>query len=206
MGINRIGAGLGRAGDRPYSEGEQAARVIQQEIKGLEALAAALDPEVLRLAVEALKVEGKVIVSGVGKSGHIARKVASSMTSMGTPAIFLHPTEAAHGDLGILGPSDAVLVFSRSGKAMELYPLMEAANNLPVVLVSEEPTLNLALWANIIIGLPPVAEAWGHAPTTSTIMQMAIGDALAVILADLKGVTQEAFQKSHPGGVLGGRK
>jgi len=180
------------------------ADVIKQEIKGLQALSQRIDAK-FETAVEWLDVEGKIIVTGVGKSGHVARKLSSTMTSLGTPAIFVHPTEAAHGDLGILDTDqDAMLMLSRSGSAIELLPIAGFAvdNQIPFILISENADNGLCLMANITLKLPRVAEAWGHAPTTSTVMQMAIGDALSIALAEKRSFTKERFNQTHPGGIL----
>jgi|TARA_Y100000310_G_C20704101_1_gene833186 arabinose-5-phosphate isomerase len=183
---------------------KDAARVIKQEAKGLQSLAARLDKNFTD-AVELLDVEGKIILTGVGKSGYICRKVAATMISLGRQAIFIHPTEAAHGDMGLVKNNDALMVFSRSGMAQELYPLVHFASErgIKVVLISEETQTGLAAWVAKTIKLPRVDEAWGHAPTTSTTMQMAIGDAMAVILAKRHGWTEEDFRAHHPGGQLG---
>ena len=182
-----------------------ARRAIKLEAAGLQALAAKLDTT-FSAATSCLHVPGKVICSGVGKSGHIAAKVGATMTSLGTRAIFLHPTEAAHGDLGLLVPEeDALLVFSRSGSAIELVPVMKFAGDhgIGCVLISEHPDKLLGGLANVTVRLPRVTEVWGHAPTTSTIMQMAVGDALAAALAVVRGFKHEDFLGIHPGGVLG---
>ncbi len=182
-----------------------ARRAIKLEAAGLQALAAKLDVN-FDDAVRRLHVDGKIICSGVGKSGHVAAKVASTMTSLGTRAIFLHPTEAAHGDLGILVPGeDALLIFSRSGSAHELVPMMKFADDHgdSCVLISEHSNKLLGGLADVTVRLPRVTEVWGHAPTTSTIMQMAVGDALAVALAVIRKFKPEDFLNIHPGGVLG---
>jgi len=176
---------------------------IKQEAKGLQALAEKLDHN-FDSAVEILKNRRLVIFTGIGKSGYVAQKLAATFTSMGTPAIFLHPVEAAHGDLGIITPEDALIALSRSGKASELYPVVNFAwnNKVPAIFMTENNKTSLADLFDYCLVLPKVAEAWGHAPTTSTVMQMAYGDALAVVLANLKGYKWEDFQKVHPGGVL----
>lgn len=182
------------------------ANVLKQEAKGLQALASRIGTDALfATVVDSLSNRRIVFTSGVGKSGHICRKIAATMTSLGTPAMFIHPTEAAHGDMGIMSENDALLVMSRSGKAGELYPLVERAVllGMPTALISECNDKYLALSVDETIKLPAVAEAWGHAPTTSTIMQMALGDAIAVALAEINGFTEEDFRATHPGGALG---
>jgi len=180
------------------------ADVLKQEIKGLQALSQRIDKN-FDAATEWLDIDGKVIISGVGKSGHIGRKIASTMVSLGTPAVFVHPTEAAHGDLGLFDTNqDALLMLSRSGSAVELLPVAGFAkeHNIPSVLISENVESGLCLMANITLKLPRVDEAWGHAPTTSTIMQLAVGDALSIALANKRRFSESDFRKTHPGGVL----
>ncbi len=193
----------------------RARAVIKQEIKGLQALSQRIDKRFDR-ALDLLSVPGKIILTGVGKSGHVCKKLSSTLTSLGTPAMFMHPTEAAHGDLRLIEipgvddkgkpfARDAILVLSRSGKAQELVPILHFASehSIPTVLVSESYNAGLALMVDATIKLPQVGEAWGHAPTTSTIMQMAVGDALAVCLAERRGWTEEQFIAHHPSGELG---
>jgi arabinose-5-phosphate isomerase len=164
--------------------------------------------ESIERAAEVLKVPGKVVCTGLGKSGHVSRKIAATLSSVGSPALFLHPTEAAHGDLGLIQKGDAILVLSRSGRVFELEPLMNYAheNGIPIVLISENVKSKLAIYAQYIVKLPIVAEAWGHAPTTSTTMQMALGDAIAIELAINRGFTNEDFLAVHPGGAIGEMK
>ena len=179
--------------------------VIWKEVEALMAIPSSIE-EGFDDAVELIyKSKGRVICTGVGKSGHIAQKIAATMSSTGTPAMFMHPTEAAHGDLGALLKGDAVLMFSRSGRAVEMLAICGHCkkHNIPIIMVSENNTDSLAGFAETILQMPIVQEAWGHAPTTSTILQMAIGDALAITLAQKKGFTTEDFQGFHPGGELG---
>ena len=180
------------------------AKVIRQEAKGLQCLAAKLDKRFVD-AVNLLDCEGKIILTGVGKSGHVCRKLAATMTSLGRPAIFIHPTEAAHGDMALLDGDDALLVLSQSGMAEEIRPLLKFAleNGILSVLISENRKSGLAVCVDVVVKLPKIDEAWGHAPTTSTTMQMAIGDAIAVSLASRHGWTAEDFARHHPGGALG---
>jgi len=180
------------------------ANVIKQEANGLQRLAAELDVS-FESAVSLLDCDGKIVLTGVGKSGHVCRKIAATMTSLGRPAVFLHPTEAAHGDMALLRSHDALLAVSRSGTAEEIKPLLKFASDhgIPTVLISENGKSGLASWVNTVVRLPKVMEAWGHAPTTSTTMQMAVGDAIAVALASRHGWTTKDFLEHHPGGVLG---
>jgi len=183
--------------------------VLGTEAVGLRALAAGLGEEFNR-AVELLAtVAGRVVVSGMGKSGHVARKVAATLASTGTPALFVHPAEASHGDLGMIVPGDAVLALSNSGETPELADLVAHARRfaLPFVAVTAHPESALAQAADVVLCLPAAAEAcpMGLAPTTSTIMQMALGDALAVALLTRHGFTVADFRRFHPGGRLGAR-
>jgi arabinose-5-phosphate isomerase len=186
-----------------------AATVLAHEAAALRALAASLGHDFVR-AVELLAaVTGRVVVSGMGKSGHVGRKVAATLASTGTPALFVHPAEASHGDLGMLVPGDAVLALSNSGETAELADIVTHARrfDLPLIAVTSRPASTLARAADVTLLLPPVQEAcpMGLAPTTSTAMQMALGDALAVALLTRRGFTATDFRVFHPGGKLGAR-
>jgi arabinose-5-phosphate isomerase len=150
---------------------------------------------------------GRVIVAGVGKSGLIGRKIAATMTSTGTPAMFLHPTESAHGDLGIVGANDVALLISKSGETEELLPLLEQLQRLGVrtVAIAGDEGSTLARHADVWLDASVTEEACPHdlAPTTSTTVTLAIGDALAVALLEVKGFRREDFARLHPGGALG---
>lgn len=191
------------------SDAEVARRVLGAEVAGLRALAASLDGAFGR-AVDALAARtGRVVVSGMGKSGHVGRKVAATLASTGTPALFVHPAEASHGDLGMIVPGDAVLVLSNSGETVELADIVAHARRfgVPVVAVTGRPASALARAADVVLLLPEAAEAcpMGLAPTTSTTMQVALGDALAVALLTRRGFTATEFGAYHPGGKLGAR-
>jgi arabinose-5-phosphate isomerase len=186
-----------------------AREVLAAEAAGLRALAAALDARfahAVRLLAEA---GGRVVVTGMGKSGHIARKIAATLASTGTPALFVHPAEASHGDLGMIVPGDVVLAFSNSGETAELADLIEHASRfgLHLIAVTGRAESTLALAADVVLVLPPAAEACplGLAPTTSTTMQLALGDALAVALLTRRGFGAQDFRQFHPGGRLGAR-
>lgn len=168
--------------------------IIMQEAQALMALTNDLQKPFEKALSIMSECSGKIICTGIGKSGHVATKVAATMTSMGSPAFFLHPTEAAHGDLGIITDKDAVLAFSRSGRAVEMITIVEFAKNkgVPIVLISENDTDSLAEFADVVLKMPALDEEWGHAPTTSTIIQMAIGDAIAVTLAQKKEFNEDA--------------
>lgn len=183
--------------------------VLATEAAGLRALAAALDAS-FGLAVERLaSASGRVVVSGMGKSGHVARKIAATFASTGTPALFVHPAEASHGDLGMIVAGDAVLALSNSGETAELADLVAHTRRfaLPLVAITARAGSTLASAADVALLLPAAAEAcpMGLAPTTSTTMQMALGDALAVALLTRRGFTAADFRQFHPGGKLGAR-
>jgi arabinose-5-phosphate isomerase len=156
-----------------------------------------------------LDCRGRVIVSGVGKSGIVARKLAATLTSTGTPATFLHPVEALHGDLGIVGPGDVAILLSKSGESEELRGLLECLGRFGVVVVAMtgNPESALARQANIVVDFVVEEEACPHdlAPTCSTTAALALGDALAVALLLQRGFRREDFARLHPGGPLGRR-
>jgi arabinose-5-phosphate isomerase len=180
--------------------------VLHQEIDGLKALADSLD-ERFASAVECMMgIRGRVIVSGMGKSGHIARKIAATMSSTGTPALFVHPGEASHGDLGMITPDDAVLALSNSGETAELSDLIGYCKrfSIPLIAMVRRAGSMLVDAADIAMVLPAVPEAPPtDAPTTSTTMMLALGDALAVALMERRGFTRDDFSVFHPGGKLG---
>jgi arabinose-5-phosphate isomerase len=183
--------------------------VLATEAAGLRALAAGLGPEFSR-AVDCLdQASGRIVVSGMGKSGHVARKIASTLASTGTPALFVHPAEASHGDLGMILQGDAVLALSNSGETPELADIVGHARRfgLRLVAITTKPGSTLAQAADVVLLLPQADEAcpMGLAPTTSTTMQMALGDALAVALLKRRGFTEAEFHRFHPGGRLGAR-
>ena len=187
----------------------RARRVLGLEADGLAALSTVLDQSFVR-AVEALeKVAGRIVVTGMGKSGHVAHKVAATLSSTGRPAMFIHPAEASHGDLGMLSEKDAVLAFSNSGETPELADIVAYTRRLklPLIVVSSNSAGSLVEQADVALILPAAEEACaiGMAPTTSTTMMMALGDALAVVLMERVGFTADHFKLLHPGGLLGKR-
>jgi arabinose-5-phosphate isomerase len=187
-----------------------ARRVLATEAEALARLAESLDPAAVARALDLLgDIAGRVAVTGMGKSGHVARKLAATFASTGTPALFVHPAEASHGDLGMIVPGDAVLALSNSGETPELADLVAHARRfaLPLVAVTGRAGSALARAADVTLLLPPAPEAcpMGLAPTTSTTMQMALGDALAVALLTRRGFTAADFRGFHPGGRLGAR-
>ena len=184
-------------------------RVLRLESEALTDLAANLDESFSRAAGLIMTLSGRVAVTGMGKSGHVARKVAATLASTGTPAYFIHPAEASHGDLGMISAQDAVLAFSHSGETEELHGILAfcARHLVPVIGISARPESFLAARAEIFLRLPDLPEACpnGCAPTTSTTMMMGLGDALALALLTARGFTPENFQQYHPGGALGRR-
>lgn len=201
--------------DLPHSIRDEvmasARRTVLVEAQGVQAMHAALDGELGERVVEAVscirRCGGRVIVTGMGKSGHVARKIAATMASTGTPAYFVHPAEASHGDLGMIHGSDVVLALSWSGEAPELADIVAYTRRFGVKLVAitSRATSALGSAADVPLVLPAMPEACpnGLAPTTSTTMQMAMGDVLAVALLSLKGFSASDFRQFHPGGKLG---
>ncbi|PQV55517.1 arabinose-5-phosphate isomerase [Defluviimonas denitrificans] len=188
---------------------ETARRVIATEAKGLADLRDTLDDS-FAIAVELiLKASGRVIVSGMGKSGHIARKIAATLASTGTPASFVHPAEASHGDLGMITEGDVALVLSNSGETPELSDIIAHTRrfSIPLIGVASKPGSTLLRQADVALVLPAAAEACGTGivPTTSTTMTLALGDALAVALMEHRHFTPEHFRTFHPGGKLGAK-
>ncbi len=152
-------------------------------------------------------MDGRLILTGLGKSGHVAAKLAATFASTGTPAYFLHPAEASHGDLGMVQPSDVILALSWSGETRELSDVIGYAKRraVPLIAMTGDADSTLARAASVVLTLPKVREACPHnlAPTTSTLVQMALGDALAIALLQMKGFDSESFHGFHPGGSLG---
>ncbi|MBI1776075.1 MAG: KpsF/GutQ family sugar-phosphate isomerase [Proteobacteria bacterium] len=186
-----------------------AGRVLKLEAGGLLALAgslgAAFEAALNRLA----QVAGRVVVTGMGKSGHVARKIAATLASTGTPALFVHPAEASHGDLGMIQSTDAVLALSNSGETPELSDLIAYTRRfaIPLVAVVGRAPSTIAEAADVVLVLPRAEEAcpMGLAPTTSTTMMMGLGDAIAIALLERRGFSPEDFRVLHPGGRLGAK-
>lgn len=182
-------------------------RTLDLEIAGLKALRDSLN-EVFIKAVDRLHAaKGRVIVTGMGKSGHIAGKIAATLSSTGTPAQFVHPAEASHGDLGMITVDDVILALSKSGETTEFHPLIDYALRfeIPIIAITANEESTLAKAATHLLQLPNAQEACpnGLAPTTSTTLQLALGDALAVALLEKRGFTATDFKIFHPGGKLG---
>ncbi len=186
-------------------------RTLETEATGLQALSRAMTEklgEAFVAAVEKIRAaHGRVIVTGMGKSGHIGRKIAATLASTGTPAYFVHPGEASHGDLGVVTRDDLIIALSWSGETLELRDLTEYAKRfrVPLIAVTSGQDSTLAKAADVVMLLPQVSEACplGLAPTTSTLIQLALGDALAVALFESHGFTALDFKALHPGGKLG---
>ncbi len=188
---------------------ELAREVLCIEAAAVMALAQRMDETFLRALDIILSCEGRVIVSGMGKSGHIARKIASTLSSTGTPAYFVHPAEASHGDLGMITAEDVFIALSYSGESEELLTIVPAIKRQGARLISltgnPQSSLGLAADAHLNAAVDKEACPMGLAPTASTTAALALGDALAVALLDAKGFGAEDFARSHPGGNLGRR-
>jgi arabinose-5-phosphate isomerase len=186
-----------------------ARRVITQEAQALTILSDSLDDSFAKAVALILAAKGRVIVSGMGKSGHIARKIASTLASTGTPAQFVHPAEASHGDLGMVTEGDVALVLSNSGETPELADIIAHTRrfNIPLIGVASRAESTLIKACDVSILLPDVPEACGTGivPTTSTTMTLALGDALAIALMEHREFTPDHFRLFHPGGKLGAK-
>jgi arabinose-5-phosphate isomerase len=190
-----------------FDAAEVGRRVLQTEAQALLGFAERLDGG-FSDAVEILhKVRGRVVLTGVGKSGHVGRKIAATLASTGTPSFFVHATEASHGDLGMVGPEDAVLAVSKSGETRELADVLAYCKRFGIPLLAMTARADSALGraADVLLLLPDAPEAADavDAPTTSTTLQIALGDALAVALLERRGFTAVDFRVFHPGGKLG---
>jgi len=195
------------ADDRSQSDLASARRVLGIEQQALAALASSLGPTFSRVLDIIAAVTGRVVVTGMGKSGHVARKIAATLSSTGTPALFVHPAEASHGDLGMIAKGDAVFALSNSGETPELSDLITYSKRfeIPIVAVTGGDASALAKAADVVLALPESEEAcpMGLAPTTSTTVMLALGDAIAVALLERKGFSPDQFHMLHPGGKLG---
>ena len=186
---------------------ETGARVLRTEGEALLRFAGSLTADFARAVETLYACQGRVIMSGMGKSGHIARKIAATLASTGTPAYFVHPAEASHGDLGMVTPADVCVVLSNSGETSELSDIIAHTRRfgIPLIGVASRPDSTLLKAADIALVLPdaPEACAIGMAPTTSTTMTLALGDALAVAVMERRGFRPVDFKVYHPGGKLG---
>jgi arabinose-5-phosphate isomerase len=182
-------------------------RVLDIEAKGLAAMSADLGPAFAAVVELVFALKGRLVLTGVGKSGHVARKIAATLASTGTPALYVHPTEASHGDLGMIGSGDAVLALSKTGETRELADIIAYAKRFAIPLIGMTAVSDSALGRAsdhlmLIPDAPEAADAL-NAPTTSTTLQIALGDALAVALLEHRGFTPHDFKVFHPGGKLG---
>ncbi len=184
-----------------------ARRVLEHAKGGIDALAAGLGDNFVAALDILSRVTGRAIVSGMGKSGHVGRKIAATLASTGTPAFFVHAAEASHGDLGMIAAGDAVLAISNSGETPELSDLISYTRRfgIPLIAITSRAGSSLAEAADVALLLPNVGEAGalGLAPTTSTTLMIALGDAIAVALLERRGFTADDFKVYHPGGQLG---
>lgn len=189
------------------SDLDVARRVLTIEADAVAALGAALDASFTRAVDMLLGVKGRVIVSGMGKSHHVSTKIAATFASTGTPAQFVHPGEASHGDLGMITPGDAVLMLSNSGETKELADMIHHTRRrqIPLIGIASKAESALMRAADVALVLPPAEEAcpMGLAPTTSSTMMLALGDALAVALMERRGFGRDHYKDLHPGGSLG---
>src|SRR6516164_8410807 len=186
-------------------------RTLEAEAGGIAALTAAMQDGLgpaFTAAVDMVRAaRGRVIVTGMGKSGHVGNKIAATLSSTGTPAFFVHPAEASHGDLGMITRDDVIMALSWSGETVELKNLIDYSrrHRIGLIAVTVDPGSTLAKAADIVLTLPQAREACPHnlAPTTSSLMQLALGDALAIALLESRGFTAIDFRNLHPGGRLG---
>jgi len=188
---------------------DYAKSVLQQEIAGMQLLKDTIDQNFVDVVNLLYSKTGHVIVSGIGKPGHICKKISATMSSTGTPSFFLHPAEASHGDLGVISGDDVLLVLSFSGKTQELIPMLDYANRfgIDIAAITSDENSELAKSAKAKIIVPKIQEACPHnlAPTTSTTMMIALGDAIALCLLKRREFKRENFKNLHPGGALGKR-
>ena len=184
-----------------------AQQTLQTEAQAVLHMAQRLDDHFVRAVEAILQCSGRVVVSGMGKSGHIGRKIAATFASTGTPAFFMHPAEASHGDLGMITAQDVVLAISNSGESEELTAILPLIKRMgvPLVAMTGKPQSTLGRHADMLLNTAVDKEACPHnlAPTASTTAQLAMGDALAVAVLDARGFNAEDFARSHPGGALG---
>lgn len=200
-----------KAGPKPHSDAlrQMALAVIETEVKAVSALSDRIDASFMNACEAILACKGRVVVIGVGKSGHIGSKIAATLASTGTPAFFVHPAEASHGDLGMIQPDDVVLALSNSGETDEVNTILPPLKRIGVTLIAMtgNPSSSLARHSDVHIDVSVEKEACplGLAPTSSTTAALVMGDALAVSLLESRGFTREDFARSHPAGQLGKR-
>jgi len=205
--MNPAQPALRAVGSQAEADLAAARRVLGLASDALTMLAAGLGEGFSRAVEVILAAKGRVIVSGMGKSGHIGRKIAATLSSTGTPAHFVHPAEASHGDMGAITPGDVLLLLSKGGETEELANLLTYARrfHIPIIAIACAPDSTLMRHADVALLLPDAPEscAIGMAPTTSTTMMVALGDALAVALMERRGFDADRYRDFHPGGSLG---
>ena len=184
-----------------------ALRVIEIESQAVMSLSKQIQPDFENLCEEILKIKGKLILMGIGKSGHIAQKISATLSSTGTSSFFIHPTEAAHGDLGMISKQDAILILSNSGETKEIIEILSAlkrsAGNIFTLTNNNQSTIARAGKINLVINADEEACPLDLAPTSSTTIALVFGDALAIALLEARGFSKDDFAKSHPAGQLG---
>jgi arabinose-5-phosphate isomerase len=194
-----------------YTDKQSAEKTINSEIETLNALKYSLNPEALTKALDFMQnasgKSGRIIITGMGKSGHIGRKIAASLASTGTPSFFVHPAEASHGDLGMITENDVVIAISNSGESKELIDILNYCKRFGITLIAitKNADSSLGKVANVLLKLPDSEEACplGLAPTSSTTATLVLGDILTVALIERNGFSKEDFNERHPGGKLG---
>ncbi|MBI5940050.1 MAG: KpsF/GutQ family sugar-phosphate isomerase [Caulobacterales bacterium] len=190
-----------------FDAAEVGRRVLAIEVEALRSLSDALGDPFVQAVETLFACKGRIVLTGMGKSGHVARKITATLASTGTPAMFVHPAEASHGDLGMIGQDDVVLALSKSGDVRELADVIGYAHRfaIPLIAMTANAESQLGKAATLVLLLPDAPEATGEvsAPTTSTTLQIALGDALAVALLERRGFTARDFHVFHPGGKLG---
>ena len=184
-----------------------ALKVIEIESKAVQSLANQIQPDFEDLCFSILNTKGKLILMGIGKSGHIAQKISATLSSTGTSSFFIHPTEAAHGDLGMIGKEDSILILSNSGETKEIIDILAAlkrsSSNIFTLTNNSKSTIAKAGKINVVINASEEACPLDLAPTSSTTMALVFGDALAIALLEARGFSKDDFAKSHPAGQLG---
>ncbi len=182
---------------------------VNQEAEALVRLSKTIDTDFDKAIEMILKIKGKVIITGVGKSGHISRKISSTMTSTGTPSYFIHPTEASHGDLGAINDTDLIIALSNSGESDELISIINYSKRfkIPLIALTSNRKSSLSKSSDITLEIPDIKVTGisGIAPTSSSTMMLALGDAIAIALLKAKGFTEEKFKNYHPGGKIGSK-
>lgn len=211
MPERKVRQNVGLADDSARALIQSGLRTLEAEAGGISVLIAEMQDGLGHSFAAAVKMiqgaRGRVVVSGMGKSGHIGHKIAATLSSTGTPALFVHPAEASHGDLGMITPDEVIMALSWSGETVELKNLIDYSRRFRIGLIgmTAEPNSTLGCAADVVLALPQAREACPHnlAPTTSSLIQLALGDALAIALLESRGFTALDFRTLHPGGRLG---